>query len=357
MPWDRSPVPAEHQIRGLGPIVMSVPASARPMRCSPRSMGLRPVRGVPASPTTPRTRCTSTRWARGARTPSCTSPCSPTLAPARLGAGGVHHVAFRTPNEAEYHAWRERLDALGMPNSGEVDRYYFRSLYFREPNGILFEIATDGPGFAVDEDPATLGEHVALPPFLEPRREAILAGSSRSCRRRRPIEWIGVSRGPRGSPHPTGGSLKRLQRLAVSPTVAAEHDHDQQLALGLSSCRARVILCRMPLNHRKLLLIDLDAADASLVERWIAMAPCPRCVPFGMPGPGAAFSTSARYLTGSPWPTFYTGRPPSDHGIYHDFQWRQEDMGFAAPATDWLPVRPFWREIRGTSPRSCTTCR
>ena len=63
-----------------------------------------------------------------------------------------------------------------MPNSGEVDRYYFRSLYFREPNGVLFEIATDGPGFAVDEDPATLGEHVALPPFLEPRREAILAG-------------------------------------------------------------------------------------------------------------------------------------------------------------------------------------
>jgi glyoxalase family protein len=100
----------------------------------------------------------------------------PDLAPARLGAGGVHHVAFRTPNEAEYHAWRERLDANRIPNSGEVDRYYFRSLYFREPNGILFEIATDGPGFAVDEDPATLGEHVALPPFLEPQREAILAG-------------------------------------------------------------------------------------------------------------------------------------------------------------------------------------
>ena len=88
----------------------------------------------------------------------------------------MHHVAFRTPNEEEYHAWTERLDTLGVPNSGEVDRYYFRSLYFREPNGVLFEIATDGPGFAVDEDPATLGEHVVLPPFLEPRREAILAG-------------------------------------------------------------------------------------------------------------------------------------------------------------------------------------
>ena len=63
-----------------------------------------------------------------------------------------------------------------MSNSGEIDRYYFRSLYFREPNGILFEIATDGPGFAVDEDTATLGERVALPPFLEPRRDSILAG-------------------------------------------------------------------------------------------------------------------------------------------------------------------------------------
>jgi glyoxalase family protein len=62
------------------------------------------------------------------------------------GAGGVHHVAFRTPDEEQYHAWTERLNSMGIRNSGEIDRYYFRSLYFREPNGILFEIATDGPG-------------------------------------------------------------------------------------------------------------------------------------------------------------------------------------------------------------------
>jgi glyoxalase family protein len=99
----------------------------------------------------------------------------PDLPFARLGAGGVHHVAFRTPTEDEYHAWYDRLIAMGVPNSGEIDRYYFRSLYFREPNGILFEIATDGPGFGVDEDPATLGDKVALPPFLENDREAILA--------------------------------------------------------------------------------------------------------------------------------------------------------------------------------------
>ena len=70
---------------------------------------------------------------------------------ARQGAGGVHHVAFRTPDEAQYHAWTQRLNELRVPNSGEIDRLYFRSLYFREPNGILFEIATDGPGFAADD--------------------------------------------------------------------------------------------------------------------------------------------------------------------------------------------------------------
>ncbi len=95
---------------------------------------------------------------------------------ARQGAGGVHHVAFRTPDEAQYHGWTRRLSELGIPNSGEVDRFYFRSLYFREPNGILFEIATDGPGFATDEPMETLGEKLALPPFLEPRRAAIEAG-------------------------------------------------------------------------------------------------------------------------------------------------------------------------------------
>jgi glyoxalase family protein len=99
----------------------------------------------------------------------------PELPATRPGAGGVHHVAFRTPNEEEYGEWAERLMSSGIPNSGQIDRFYFRSLYFREPNGVLFEIATDGPGFAVDEDESRLGEQVALPPFLEPRRESIVA--------------------------------------------------------------------------------------------------------------------------------------------------------------------------------------
>ena len=84
-------------------------------------------------------------------------------------------MAFRT-TLADYDAWAEKLGALGVPSSGPVDRYYFKSLYFREPNGILFEIATDEPGFAVDEPMESLGETLALPPFLEGRRKEIEAG-------------------------------------------------------------------------------------------------------------------------------------------------------------------------------------
>jgi glyoxalase family protein len=100
----------------------------------------------------------------------------PDLGAVQPGAGGVHHVAFRTPDAAQYGQWAALLNELGVPNSGPIDRFYFRSLYFREPNGVLFEIATDGPGFATDEPADKLGEKLALPPFLEPRRAAIEAG-------------------------------------------------------------------------------------------------------------------------------------------------------------------------------------
>ena len=99
----------------------------------------------------------------------------PDLPMTRHGAGGVHHVAFRVPTFEQYDLWAERLRDLKVQNSGPVDRFYFRSLYFREPNGILFELATDGPGFHADEPMASLGEKLSLPPFLEGRRAAIEA--------------------------------------------------------------------------------------------------------------------------------------------------------------------------------------
>ncbi len=100
----------------------------------------------------------------------------PRLRRAMLGAGGVHHVAFRVKNDDEQRAWRERITSARLGVSQLIDRYYFRSIYFRISNGILFEIATDGPGFATDEPVETLGERLALPPFLEPRRAEIEAG-------------------------------------------------------------------------------------------------------------------------------------------------------------------------------------
>jgi glyoxalase family protein len=172
-PWSGSPVPAEHQVRGLGPIVMSVP-SLRPTDTVLRqALNMRPVRDY-AHPENANHRVHVYEMGPGGAHAELHVAVQPGLPITQAGAGGVHHVAFRTP-DADYDAWAERLNTLGLPNSGKVDRYYFRSLYFREPNGILFEIASDGPGFAVDENEATLGEHVALPPFLEPRRNEIVA--------------------------------------------------------------------------------------------------------------------------------------------------------------------------------------
>ncbi|MBM4761663.1 ring-cleaving dioxygenase [Bacillus sp. B15-48] len=91
----------------------------------------------------------------------------------RPGRGSIHHLAIRVKNDEELRFWDEQVRVRGFQSSGIVDRYYFKSLYFRESNGILFEIATDGPGFTIDGDINTLGEKLDLPPFLEDRRVEI----------------------------------------------------------------------------------------------------------------------------------------------------------------------------------------
>jgi glyoxalase family protein len=172
-PWEQSPVPAAHQVRGLGPIVMTVPNLRGTDIILQQALNMRPVREYP-HPENPNHTVHVYEMGPGGAAAELHVAVRPGLPPTRPGAGGVHHVAFRTPDD-KYEGWAERLNSLGIPNSGQVDRYWFRSLYFREPNGILFEIASDGPGFAVDEDEATLGEKVVLAPFLEPQREAIIA--------------------------------------------------------------------------------------------------------------------------------------------------------------------------------------
>ena len=171
-PWEKSAVPEQHQIRGLGPIVLTVHEWTRTAFVLTEVMNMRHARDYAAHGAQIHV------FAMGEGGPAAELHVieQKDVPPARQGAGGVHHVAFRTPDEAQYHAWTKRLTELRVPNSGEIDRFYFRSLYFREPNGILFEIATDGPGFATDEPMDTLGEKLALPPFLEPRRREIEAG-------------------------------------------------------------------------------------------------------------------------------------------------------------------------------------
>jgi glyoxalase family protein len=170
-PWERSPVPVEHQIRGLGPITISVPDIAPTETVLTKVMNMTKLRSY-ASPDGEGDVHVFAMGEGGAAAELHVA-VQPGLPVARQGAGAVHHVAFRTPDAAAIHAWASRLSEAGLRSSGEVERYYFRSLYFREPGGNLFEIATDGPGVTVDEPLETLGESLALPPFLEPQRAAI----------------------------------------------------------------------------------------------------------------------------------------------------------------------------------------
>jgi glyoxalase family protein len=173
-PWQRSPVPATNQIRGLGPVLLSVPRLQPTAQLLTQALNMRQERAYP-HPENAQHTVTVFAMGEGGVGAEIHVAEQSDLPNAQQGAGGVHHVAFRTPTFEQYDLWADRLKELRIPNSGKIDRYWFRSLYFREPSGILFEIATDGPGFAVDEDPMRLGEQVTLPPFLEPRRAEIEA--------------------------------------------------------------------------------------------------------------------------------------------------------------------------------------
>jgi glyoxalase family protein len=109
---------------------------------------------------------------RGAKRGSWYAYDPPPSEPGIPGAGTVHHVAWASPPE-EHEAWHERVAASGAHPTPVIDRFYFRSIYFREPSGVLFEIATIGPGFIVDEPLETLGERLSLPPSYEHLRDRV----------------------------------------------------------------------------------------------------------------------------------------------------------------------------------------
>jgi len=174
IPWKRDDIPVEHAIIGLGPVTLTVSISEPTIGILTEVMGFRFVSSYPSLDGEYPDIMVYATGEGGSGAEVHIEP-RPDLPRARIGRGGVHHVAFRVPNEEEYHLWAQRLKEHRIANSGKVERYYFKALYFREPNGILFELSTDTPGFATDEPLETMGQKLALPPFLEPRREQIEA--------------------------------------------------------------------------------------------------------------------------------------------------------------------------------------
>jgi glyoxalase family protein len=169
-PWAESSVPPKHQIRGLGYTVLTVPALESTHRFLVEALGLRPDHTYPVADA-PQHSVHVYQIGDGGAHAEVHVIVRNDLPRARYGSGGVHHVALRVPSGQSIEEWVSRLDGLGYHNSGIVDRHYFTSAYVREPNHVLFELATDGPGF--DVDGPLDGDRLSLPPFLEPRRAEI----------------------------------------------------------------------------------------------------------------------------------------------------------------------------------------
>ncbi len=163
--WKEGPVPAEHAVRGIHTVTLSEDGYERTAKLLTETLSFRPL-GQENN---------VFRYEIGEGGPGAYVDvrCAPELRRGHVAGGTVHHVAWRTPNDEREQAWRETLAGLDLNVTPVLDRKYFHSIYFREPGGILFEIATDPPGFTVDEPVEQLGTHLELPPWLEPYREEL----------------------------------------------------------------------------------------------------------------------------------------------------------------------------------------
>ncbi len=173
--WPHPEIPTEHALRGFYSVLLSVPDREQLGWIFTEVLGFSEVqRDTWIDGVTP-VGIFSTNAAGGPGREVWLLE-EPDLPRARLGAGGTHHVAFRVEDAQKQIDWLQSLREAGLEVSGQIDRFWFKSIYFRVTPGILFEIATDGPGFAIDEHPESLGEELVLPPFLEDRRQEIEAG-------------------------------------------------------------------------------------------------------------------------------------------------------------------------------------
>ncbi|MBP2241584.1 glyoxalase family protein [Cytobacillus eiseniae] len=164
--WTKSEVPAEHQIQGMGTVELTV------RKLDKLASTLTDLFGYKEVSRTETSAIFQSLEGEVFGEIVVKSLDGPSEKP---GRGSIHHLAIRVKNDKELEYWDEQVRARGFHSSGIVDRFYFKSLYFRESNGILFEIATDGPGFTIDGNIDTLGENLDLPPFLEDRRTEIEA--------------------------------------------------------------------------------------------------------------------------------------------------------------------------------------
>jgi glyoxalase family protein len=166
-PWDQSPIPEQQQIRGLESARLVERDLVRTSSFLTEAMGFAHLG-------------TENGWHRygvaGGKSGAYVDLYeSPTSGRGAWGTGSIHHLAWRVDDEAHQLEVRQRVQEGGSRPTPVIDRFWFKSVYFPEPGGVLFELATEGPGFAVDEDPAHLGETLVLPPWLEPERHSIEA--------------------------------------------------------------------------------------------------------------------------------------------------------------------------------------
>ncbi len=164
-PWRESPVDEEHAIRGFHSVTMTLSETAATFNLLTSVMGFRKVNQEGHR----------TRFETGPGGPEATLDVieSPEGPVGEESIGTVHHVAWRTPDGAAQKTWRALLLQAGRNVTPVIDRWYFQSIYYREPGGVLFEIATDGPGFTVDETPEKLGTTLSLPPWFQVRRDRL----------------------------------------------------------------------------------------------------------------------------------------------------------------------------------------
>jgi len=164
-PWPDGPVDEEHAIRGFHSVTMTLAEMAATFNLLTTAMRFRVATQEGKT----------TRFETGQGGPHSVLDVieAPEGPEGEESIGTVHHVAWRTPDPDAQVAWRDTLLTAGRNVTPVIDRWYFKSIYFREPGGVLFEIATDGPGFTVDESPEELGTGLSLPPWFQVRRDRL----------------------------------------------------------------------------------------------------------------------------------------------------------------------------------------